>query len=614
MVANHFVQVTGDQAASGLKCKTPQSPLEKTHGVERHGAGFQPFAQRSPVPGTPVGGGQLAETAGMRFLELFKDRRQFVDIFAAQRGNQENLAGHLVGFQVFYHLVERVLDSVERIIRLLLQHFVVDAIKQRQYCLGAHGEEQLGLVVEMPIDAAACYSRRGGNVFQCAFGDATLGKNPARSINNLLPGPLRFRLGFSNHFLKNHLQTWVIVYTHSENVYPFAVPRRFSMDTRVNQPSPSRVLVCLASAAAVLLAAGCARETPAAVVPQALPVSVMEARFEQVPFALEAVGQAEGSREVEVRARVGGILVKRLYQEGSTVKAGQALFEIDKAPYEIALAQARGQLAEQKARVEQATREAARLKGLLNQRAISQKEYDDATSNYAVAEAGVQSAEAAVHQAALNLSYATVTAPVGGIAGRAEHSEGALINTGADSLLTGIVQANPLWVRFGVADADLAALRGVAAKRRAISKVEALLTDGSTYVHPGRLNFESAEVDRRLGTVTLRAEFDNPDGTLIPGQFVRVRLLAGQRSAVLVPQSAALQTDHGTTVFVVGSDSSAQPRPIKTDGWSGSNWVVTSGLQPGDRVIIDNLLKLKPGAPVKVDMPNGTKAAPAAKP
>ncbi|MFY9328694.1 MAG: efflux RND transporter periplasmic adaptor subunit [Georgfuchsia sp.] len=387
------------------------------------------------------------------------------------------------------------------------------------------------------------------------------------------------------------------------------------MNIRASQAGPSNALVCLALAMAVLLVAGCSRgDSATGQAPQVVPVSVMEARFEQVPFALEAVGQAEGSREVEVRARVSGILVKRFYQEGSAVKAGQALFEIDKAPYEIALTQARGQLAEQKARVEQAAREAVRLKGLLNQRAISQKEYDDATSSHAVAEAGMQIADAAVHQAALNLSYATVTAPVGGIAGRAENSEGALINTGADSLLTSIVQANPLWIRFGVADADLAALRGATAKRRAISKVEALLQDGSIYTRPGRLNFESAEVDRQLGTMTLRAEFDNPDGTLIPGQFVRVRLQAGGRSAVLVPQTAVLQTDHGASVFVVGGDGTAQVRPLKTDGWSGPNWIVTSGLQPGDRVILDNLLKLKPGTPVKIDTPGGTSTSPAAAP
>lgn len=386
------------------------------------------------------------------------------------------------------------------------------------------------------------------------------------------------------------------------------------MNTRISRSGSSVVLVCCTLAVIVLLATGCSRSgPPKAAAAQAMPVSVMVVKNEPVPFALEAVGQAEGSREVEVRARVGGILVKRFYQEGSAVKTGQALFEIDKAPYEIALAQAKGQLAQQNARIEQAKREAARLKGLLDQRAISQKEYDDATSNYAVAEAAVQAAEAAVRQAALNLSYATVTAPVGGISGRSERSEGALVSTGADSLLTTIVQANPLWVRFGVADADLAKLRGATAKQRAISRVEALLPEGGTYARPGKINFESADVDRRLGTITLRAEFDNPEGILIPGQFVRVRLQAGARSALLVPQTAVIQSDHGSMVFVVGSDGTAQSRLIKTDGWLGANWIVMSGLQPGDKVILDNLLKLKPGAPVKIDMPSGANPAPAAK-
>lgn len=386
------------------------------------------------------------------------------------------------------------------------------------------------------------------------------------------------------------------------------------MNTRIKQLAAPAFLVCTAVVTAVLLAAGCSRDgAKAAMNAQAVPVSVMEVKFAQVPYALEAVGQAEGSREVEVRARVGGILVKRLYQEGSPVMAGQPLFEIDKAPYEIALALARGHLAEQKARAEQTTRETARLKGLLNQRAISQKEYDDATSGQAVADAGMQAAEAAVRQAALNLSYATVTAPVGGISGRAAHTDGALVSTGADSLLTTIVQANPLWVRFGVADADLATLRGTMAKRRTISKVEALLPDGSTYTRPGRLNFESAVVDRQLGTVSMRAEFDNPGGMLIPGQFVRIRLQAGERSVILVPQTAAFQTDHDTLVYVVAGDGTAQARPIKTSGWWGSDWIVMGGLKAGDKVILDNLLKLKPGTPVKVDAPKGANTASAAK-
>ncbi len=382
--------------------------------------------------------------------------------------------------------------------------------------------------------------------------------------------------------------------------------RRFSI---------SGLAAAVTALAALLAATGCSRNSAdTAAAPAALPVSVMEAKVEQVPLALEVAGQAEGSREVEVRARVGGILVRRLYQEGAQVKAGQPLFEIDRAPYEIALTQAKGQLAEQKARAEQAVREATRLKGLLNQRAISQKEYDDATSNNAAAEAGLQAAEATVRQAALNLSYATVTAPVSGISGRAERSEGALVSTGADSLLTTIVQPNPFWIRFGVADRDLAAFRAAAGIGRTAAKVEALMADGSAYSKAGRINFESAVVDRKLGTVTLRAEFDNAEGVLIPGQCIRVRMLAGGREAVLVPQSAVMETDRGTIVYLIGSDGTAQPRPVKTDGWSGNNWVVVSGLKSGDRIITDNLLKLKPGTPVKPDVQPATDAKPAAAP
>jgi membrane fusion protein (multidrug efflux system) len=188
-----------------------------------------------------------------------------------------------------------------------------------------------------------------------------------------------------------------------------------------------------------------------------LPVTALEMQPTRVETSVEAVAQTEGAREVEVRARVGGILEKRVFDEGSPVKAGQALYQIDRAPLETAVAQARAQLAEAKARVEQTQREAARLKGLLAQQAISQREYDTASSDNSVALAAVQAAQAALRQAELNLSYATVTAPVGGISGRSVVSEGTLLATGGGTLLTTVVQVNPMWVRFSIPEAELSA-------------------------------------------------------------------------------------------------------------------------------------------------------------
>ena len=360
------------------------------------------------------------------------------------------------------------------------------------------------------------------------------------------------------------------------------------------------------------LMAGCSNSTaPAAATPPPVPVTVAEVMVQKVPIAMEAVGQAEGAKQVEVRARVGGILVKRLYQEGAPVRAGQALFEIDRVPYLTALEQARGQMAAQKARADQGVREATRLRGLLKERAISQKEFDDAQSNQEAADASLSTAAANLRQAELNLSYATVVAPEGGMSGRAEYSEGALVM--ANGMLTSIVQANPMWVRFAIADKELAALRGAADKKASINKVEAILPDGSTYGHAGKLNFESAAIDPRYGTVGMRAEFDNPKDELLAGQFLRVRVISGEREAVLLPQTVVLQNDKGTFVFVMASDGTAQVRPVKTDGWSGTNWIVTSGVKPGDKVIIDNLVKLKPGAPVKVEPAKTTGDKPAAK-
>lgn len=333
--------------------------------------------------------------------------------------------------------------------------------------------------------------------------------------------------------------------------------------------------------------------------PPALPVTVIEAQPTQVSTSVEAVGQTEGSREVEVRARVGGILLKRLYQEGAQVKAGQALFHIDRAPFEIALAQAKAQLAEQRARVEQAKRETERLKGLLAQQAVSQREYDDTISSVALTQAGLQAAEARVREAELNLSYTSVTAPVSGISGRAVRSEGTLVSTGPDSLLTTIAQINPIWVRFSLAESEMTRLPGGRLAPDVVKGIELILPDGSVYPAKGRLNFAASQIDPRLGTLQLRAEFDNPKNHVLPGQFVRARVLTGVKSGIfLVPQSAVMQTEQGRAVFLVGANNTVEPRPVTAGDWHGKDWVILDGLKPGDKVIVDNIIKLRPGAPV----------------
>lgn len=345
-------------------------------------------------------------------------------------------------------------------------------------------------------------------------------------------------------------------------------------------------------------AAGCSGDKPAGGPPKpgAMPVTVIEMQPQKVPSSIEIMAQTEGARETEVRARVGGILVKRLYQEGDTVKAGQPLFQIDRAPYEIALAEA-------KARAEQTAREASRLKPLAEAKAIAQRDYDDAVSANAMA-------QAALRQAELNLSWTTVTAPVAGTTSRAVKSDGNLIST-ADSLLTSIYQTNPIWVRFSLGESDLAKFPGGRMTEKDIKGVELIMANGQTYEKRGKINFLATNIDTTLGTQALRAEFDNAGSQLLPGQFVRVRILTGERDGVfLVPQSAVLQTEQGTLVMTAGPENKVAPRPVKAGEWYGKDWVILGGLNAGDKVIVDNLIKLRPGAPVEPKMP----AAPATPP
>lgn len=327
----------------------------------------------------------------------------------------------------------------------------------------------------------------------------------------------------------------------------------------------------------------------------ALPVTVMEALPTSVPETVEAIGQTEGAKEVEVRPRVGGILLKRLYEEGASIKAGQAMFLIDPVPFQIALTQSRAKLAQQKALLEQSQREELRLKKMLESQSISQRDYDNAVSDTANALAALQQAEANVKEAELNLSYTTVTAPVSGVSGRFQFSEGALVAANS-SLLTTLVQLQPIWVRFSLSDSDLAVIGGKLSMTRA-KEVRLILPDGSEYSKGGQLNFAASQISPELGTQSLRAAFENTDQQLLPGQFVRVRLVTGQRDGVfLLPQTAIQSGEQGKFVYLANAANEAEIRPVQVGGWQGSNWQVYVGLQAGDRVVLDNLIKLRPGA------------------
>ena len=332
--------------------------------------------------------------------------------------------------------------------------------------------------------------------------------------------------------------------------------------------------------------------------PAAVTVAAFAVAPRPVPVSFEAVGRTEGSREVQVRARIAGILEKQMYGEGDSVKAGAPLFRIERAPFEIELAQARASLAQEQARNELAAQELERLQGLADRRAISRKEADQAASTARQSAAAVQMARARLRQAELNLSYTNVNAPIGGVTGRALQSVGTLVQPGNDSaLLTTITQADPIWVRFSLSEAEYSRLRS---SDQTDTEVAIELADGKPYPARGQLNFAGSTVDAATGTVQMRAELPNAEHRLLAGQYVRVRVLAGTEQAIVVPQTAVLQNETGRFVWIAGSDGRAAPRNIRAGAWLGGDWVVLEGLKPGDVVILDNLARLRPGVPVQV--------------
>lgn len=353
--------------------------------------------------------------------------------------------------------------------------------------------------------------------------------------------------------------------------------------------------------------------------PAQVTVMTVEPRTVAVPY--EFNGRMEGSREVEVRARVAGILLQRQYEEGRPVKKGQTLFVIDPAPYRAEVQAAEAELAEEQAQVSRTEREVARLEPLLAERAASRKDYDNAVSDAEQARATLLSAKARLDQTRLDLSYTRVTAPISGLSSRAERSEGSLVGPGEASLLTHISQVQPIWVRFSAADQTLLALRTAIAEKRVVSpatnelEVDLVLPDGTIHAERGRVNFSDSMVDTATGSVELRAELPNAGGRLIPGQFVRVRLLGIERpQAILVPQRSVQQGQQGKFVFVVGADSKAEARNVEVGDWLGQDWVIESGLAAGDRVIVDGTVKVQPGGQVEVVDPAAQGAAPGAPP
>lgn len=358
------------------------------------------------------------------------------------------------------------------------------------------------------------------------------------------------------------------------------------------------------------------------------PVTLLEVRAATVPLTFEYVGQTAGSKEAEVRARVTGILERRAYQEGERVKEGQTMFVIDPKPYAAAVQAAEAELARAQAALAQARRDRARLEPLVGgdlEGAVSRREYDNAVSAVETAEANVKLAQANLTTARLNLSYTSVTAPVSGFASRAQKSEGSLVAPGAESLLATVSQVDPIHVNFSISENERLRLDRLRREgklalpddKRNGYEVTVRLADGSVYPRKGRLAFIDARINPGTGSYDARATFDNADVGLRPGQFVRVILAGATRpDAIVVPQVAVMDGPQGKFVYVAGKSPEGQdvalPRPVTVGEWvelGGANqWIVESGLAPGDRVVVDGMAKLQPiptGAPIMLGPPPG---------
>ncbi|GAB3053232.1 efflux RND transporter periplasmic adaptor subunit [Stenotrophomonas tumulicola] len=364
--------------------------------------------------------------------------------------------------------------------------------------------------------------------------------------------------------------------------------------------APLRTLA-LTCAVAVALAA-C--KQPEQQTPPPPEVGVIDAKPQTLPLQRELVGRLSPYRSSDVRARVPGVLLKRVYQEGSEVKQGQTLFLIDPAPLRAELNASEAQLASARATYANAKVAADRARSLAPQAYVSKADLDNAESTERTAQAAVKQAEAAVSSSRISLGYAEVTAPISGVAGKQQVTEGALVGQGDTTLLTTVDQLDPLYVNFSLSVDELSQLRAAQAKGAlALSgdgkaTVQVKLADGSTYGEDGTLDFSSTTVDPTTGAVSLRALLPNPDRILLPGAFVSFQATLGERNnAYLVPQPALLRDATGGYLMVVGADGKVIRRNVRTEGAQGGNWLVTDGLQPGDKVVVAGTQKVKEGAP-----------------
>ncbi|HEX2725794.1 MAG TPA: efflux RND transporter periplasmic adaptor subunit [Beijerinckiaceae bacterium] len=344
-------------------------------------------------------------------------------------------------------------------------------------------------------------------------------------------------------------------------------------------------------------------QAPAAAPPPA-EVGVIETRAAEVPLTLVYAGRVAGFRDVEIRPQVSGVLLKREFSEGAQVKQGQVLFRIDPRTYEVALARGQAQQAQAQASLRQAEENYKRIDELFKKGVATDKQLDDVRAAREQAQAAIQLAQADIRAAQLNLGYTTVTAPVTGITSLNSPAEGTLI-LAQQTVLTTISQLDPAYVNFSVTDAEYQSFRQLNERlakpiREEDLKVQVLFSDGTAYGEQGSVDVSARAIDPRTGTLQVRAVLPNRAGTLLPGQFVRVTIRGiVLPDAIVIPKQAVSQGPEGPFVYVVGESNAAQPRPVRLGREVEAGWVVQEGLKPGERVVVDGIIRVRPGAPVR---------------
>ncbi len=353
------------------------------------------------------------------------------------------------------------------------------------------------------------------------------------------------------------------------------------------------------------LLAACGDKAAAPGAPPAATVAVITVAPAAVTLSTELPGRTEASRIAQVRARTAGIVLQRVFKEGGDVKAGEVLFRIDPASFQASYDSAQAAVAKAEANLAQAELKVKRYKPLLAAQAVSQQEYDDAVTAQKQAAADLATSRAARTNAGLTLGYATVTAPISGRIGRALVTEGALVGQGEATPMATVQTLDPIYVTITQSSAELLRLQRALASGtiKGAGKNEARVTlvteDGQAYPQAGKLLFSDVSVDESTGAVAMRAEFPNPQRTLLPGMYVRARLDQGVNdAAITVPQQAVVRSPEGSSVLIVGADNKVLAQPVTATANDGQNWVVSSGLKGGERIVVEGFQKAKPGATV----------------